>query len=164
MDNDQHDGEHDELDDTENRVRVPLETYARIEAAPLPPMSPDGGVMPGAGLAPPAPVPAATPDNFVCLRGPCRYYWEIVTHLVSGNPKDTWDVEDGLKDQDGKPLEAPRQISRSCLVHPGGETELTDDVVYRCNRWDPLERSDVKAVEKRRRVYLKTFPQHADKE
>lgn len=152
------DGSDVELEDEDEKVRVPLDTYAAIPASPLPPMAPDGGILPGS-IGTPPPVPAADPAIFVCLRGPCRHYWEMVTHLVAGNPGETWG-EDGLKDPDGKPLVAPRQVSRVCQANPGTETEITDDVVYACNRWDPLLPSDQKALEKRRRVYLKQFPQY----
>jgi hypothetical protein len=121
--------------------------------------APDGGIAPGP-IGDTPQVPAATPEQFICLRGPCRYYWQLETFFASGNPTSTWDPEHGLKDEHGNPLRQPSQISRSCLVHPGTETELTDDLVYDCSRWDPLTPREAKRREKRRSRYLKLHPDH----
>ena len=145
-----------EKSDDEGKRKAPIDQYKDVELGGLPPIAPDGGFVPGPIGVPPA-VPAATPENFVCLRGPCRHYWEIETFMASGNPIETWGP-DGLKDPDGNPLRIPRQINRSCLAHPGTETELTEDTVYNCNRWDPLSARELRKLEKRRRVYLKLYP------
>lgn len=156
-----------EPDELEERTRAPLDTYANVPSSPLPEMAPDGGPIAQPIGNPPA-VPAATASLFVCLRGPCRHYWELETHIVSGNPASTWDPVDGLKDQAGQPIRQPRQISRTCLVHPGFETELTEDVVYACSRWDPeqplpwyVRWLGGNTRERRRRVHLKLHPQYA---
>ena len=141
------------------KVKAPLDQYAQVEPAPLPPIGHDGAPILGAiGLPPP--VPAATPRNFVCLRGPCRFYWELHTFMGSGNPAATWG-EDGLKDEDGNRIREPRQINRVCLVHPGTETELTEDCVFHCTKWDPLLPRETKRLERRRSKYLRLHPDHA---
>ena len=166
MDDEPSDEDLDEIEAEEGggRRKVPADTYSKVPPSPLPQMGPDGGPEPSAVVGPPAPTPPATPDTFVCLRGPCRHYWQIRTHIVSGNPAGTFGPG-GLVDPVTKqPIAEPRQITRTCLVHPGIEVELTEDVVYGCNRWDPLSPREVRKLEKRQRVYLKIYPQHASKE
>lgn len=67
-------------------------------------------------------------------------------------------------DPDGAPVRQPRKITRTCLVHEGTETDFTDDVVYQCNRWDPIDPKDKehRRRDDRRRVYLKLHPEHKD--
>jgi len=152
----------DDDDEDNGKHKTPIDAFARVEPGPLPPIAPDGGFMAGPVGAPP-PIPAATPQTFVCLRGPCRHYWEIKTHMESGNPAETWG-DDGLKDESGKPIAQPRAISRTCLAHPGTETDFTDDNVYACSRWDPLTAREVSKRDKRRSKYLKLYPEHRSKE
>jgi hypothetical protein len=140
----------------DDKTKSPIDQYKDVELGGLPPIAPDGGFAPGPVGIPPS-VDAATPDNFICLRGPCRHYWQMETFMASGNPKETWGP-DGLKDERGAPLRVPRQLNRSCLAHPGTETELTEDCVYECNRWDPMTPREVRKLDKRRRVYLKLNP------
>lgn len=139
--------------------KAPLDGFADVALGGLPAIAPDGGFAPQLPDLSPS-VPAATPDTFMCMRGPCRYYWQLETFFASGNPKDTWDAEDGLKDEDGAPVRMPNQITRTCLAHPGTETDLTDDCVFSCTKWDPLTPREVKRREKRRSKYLKLHPEH----
>jgi hypothetical protein len=229
-------------EDDDDRRKVPSDTYAHVQPSPLPAMGPDGAPALG-GIGQPAPLPPATPENFICLRGPCRHYWEMQTHLHAQNPALTWDKIDGLRatmvcpackgerarlevpalwenlppgsgapctyaptqgiwtgkpcllpyghegahhhdpdhapaprpvtcetcngagyvvDPDGERVTEPRQTTRSCLRQPGVDTDLTDDIVYDCNMWDPR---DDKATDhsdsmrdKRRSRYLKLHP------
>jgi len=124
--------------------------YADSPPAPLPPIAPDGGFA-VVEIEPPAPVPPATPELFICLRGPCRHYWEIEAYFESGNPADIWE-ELGLP--------PPRQIHRTCKAHPGTETELTEGLVYACNLWDPLEPEELVQLDARRRRYYERNPTH----
>lgn len=149
--------------DEDDKRKAPIDQYSHIEPGGLPPIAPDGGFAPGPIGTPPA-VDAATPQNFICLRGPCRHYWQIETFVASGNPSSTWG-EGGLVDPDtGKPLRVPRQLNRSCLAHSGTETELTEDCVYNCNRWDPLTPRELRATAKRTAKYFKLYPDHRPKE
>ena len=157
--------EQDDVDAQEDsgKHKAPVERYEKVEVSPLPPIAPDGGFVPGPMGNPPA-VPAATPQAFVCLRGPCRYYWRFESFMASGNPSGTWG-EGGLIDvQTGKPLRIPRQINHTCLAHPGTETELTDDLVYVCNRWDPLTPRELRAQLKRQEKHYRRHPDHRPKE
>ena len=140
--------------------KAPLDGFADVELGGLPAIAPDGGFAPQLPDLSPS-VPAANPDLFICLRGPCRHYMQIETFFASGNPKDTWDDDDGLRDPEtNEPVRMPRQITRTCLVHPGTETELTDDIVYDCNRWSPMTSREVRRETKRRSKYLKLHPDH----
>lgn len=80
-----------------SRHKSPTDVYADIAPQPLPPIAPDGGIAPGT-VGAPAPLPAATPQTFICLRGPCRHYHEIKIHLDVGNPAQTFDPVHGLRD------------------------------------------------------------------
>ncbi len=128
---------------------VPAATYDNVESAPLPPMGDDGGPVPGAGIGQPAGPPKWDADNSVCARGPCQHYWHLATTFPSGNPADTWEA---LK------LKEPHQHHHLCLVHEGLETDLTDDCVFECSRWDPNPPSE--ARETRRETYYEAHPEH----
>lgn len=105
-------------------------------------------------LGDPEPVPERTPENLICLRGPCRYFWSMETMGHSGNPASYW-RELGVA--------PPRQRHLSCLRDPSGETDFTDDNVFTCNQWDPLlsdapsavpiPQDELTAREYRRRLY-----------
>lgn len=136
-------------DDDEQEPRRPGDSFAHIEASPLPPMTSDGAPM-AAGVGMPEPVPAATPENMVCLRGPCRHYWEVVVPFEAGNPQGTWAE---LRDDSGEPLEAPREILRTCLASPSREFDLSDACVLSCSKWDPISAAEVAALEFRRTNY-----------
>lgn len=82
----------------------------------------------------PEPVPPRTPENFICLRGPCRFYWHLTTMAGEGNPAGTFEALG---------IPRPRQHHHVCLVNPGFETDLTDDNVFDCNRWEPLSHHEV---------------------
>jgi hypothetical protein len=134
------------------RVRVlGADIYEGSPPAPLPPISPDGGFPANQQLEQPASVPAATPEAFICLRGPCRHYWELDAFFESGNPEGTFE-ELGVA--------PPRQIARTCTVMVGVETELTEAMVYRCNRWDPYDPEELVTLDARRRRYYERHPDH----
>jgi hypothetical protein len=136
------------------KAKAPADKYSEIsdEAFPAPPIAPDGGIAPGwGGIDLPSGAPPATPQNMICLRGPCRHYWELVTTSPAGNPSDTW-AELGQRE--------PRQINRTCIVNPGYETELTEDCAYDCNLWDPLREAEVTLREQRREAYFTKHPDH----
>lgn len=134
----------------DDKRKDPSDTYADWEPSPLV-ADPGGGIANPGTVGELSDVPAAVPANFICLRGPCRHYWEMVTYLGTGNPESTW-RELGLRE--------PRQLNRSCLVHPGTETELTEECVYDCSLWDPLSPREVRKREKRRAAHYRRFPGH----
>jgi len=63
----------------------------------------------------------------------------------SGNPAGTWE-DLGIPE--------PRQHHHLCLL-PGTDVEVdfTEDCCFSCNRWDPLSRKELAALEKRRKDY-----------
>lgn len=132
----------EDLDD-EPRETTPAERgYGDFQPAEIP-VSPDGGIAPGfAGVGTPAPAPSF--DESICTKGPCRHYWRLTTMFDAGNPAETWEAL-GVSE--------PRQRHHVCLVNPGMETNLGDDLVYECNRWDPLEEHELIQLERRRESY-----------
>jgi len=119
------------------------------------PVSPDGGIdgdMASAMLGQPAAVPARTPEHFVCLRGPCRHYWHLVTMAQEGNPEETWKHLG---------IDAPRQHHHTCLVNPGFETSFADDNAFECSRWDPVLEDELVQLRARRENYYKQHPEFA---
>lgn len=92
----------------------------------------------------PSSIPPRNPKHFVCLRGPCRHFWHFKTSAGAGNPAETWEALG---------MEEPKQSNYFCLLHPS-ETELTDDNVYECNRWDPMTRSELVELKTRRDSYV----------
>lgn len=119
---------------------------------PMVPVSLDGGPVSGfGGLGQPAVVPERHPDNFVCLRGPCRHYWHLTTMAQEGNPQETWDVLG---------IPAPRKHHHICLVNPGFETSFPDDNAYSCNKWDPILPRELARLDRRRKKYFKKHPNH----
>ncbi len=135
------------------------DNFEDVAIGGLPPIAPDGGFIATGPIGNGAIVPAADPRNFICVRGPCVHYWQRETFYASGNPAETWG-EGGLVDGDHKPIRMPRQIDRTCLAHPGTETELTDELVYDCGRWLPMTPRQVRKRDKLRRAYYKKNPDH----
>lgn len=103
----------------------------RLLAEDIPPAMPPG---PGGLFAPapiqPEPIPEATPETMICLRGPCVHYVEIQTRFQAGNSKGTLDA-------------VPVQKNRFCNVMAASEIDLTDEIVMDCNKWDPQGEFDV---------------------
>jgi len=120
---------------------------------PAAPVALDGGPAPGYGSGglSQASVPSRSPDNFVCMRGPCKHYWNLTTMADEGNPPDTWKHLG---------IEPPRKHHHICLVNPGFETSFEDDNVFACNKWDPLGLYDLIEIEGSREGYFKLHPEH----
>jgi hypothetical protein len=122
---------------------------------PAMPVGADGGIdgaLATAMIGQPALVPARSPANFVCLRGPCRHYWHLVTMAQEGNPEETW-AHLGIK--------APRKHHHTCLVNPGFETDFGDDNAYECSKWDPMQQPDLVQLQTNRQNYFAQHPEHA---
>ena len=131
-----------EAHEGEDKRVVPSERLAHEEPGPLPPLAPDGG-LPHLPLDPPPPLPKATPEEFVCLRGPCCHYVEMVS------PAGVEVKVEGYE---------PVQVNRYCRVIPGVYLDLTEDSVFSCNRWDPEDEADLARLEHHRREYLNAHP------
>lgn len=121
---------------------------------PAMPIAPDGGID-GGMIGQPAAIPPRTAEHFVCLRGPCRHYWHLVTMAQEGNPADTWKALG---------IDAPRQHHHTCLVNPGWETSIEDDNVFECSKWDPLTDHDLIQLKTRREEYFERHPDHRPEE
>jgi hypothetical protein len=129
---------------------VPGEKHYADFSPGVAPIAPDGGVMPGYGIEPSSAPPGVSPEQFVCLRGPCRHYWHLVTLAPDGNPQGTWEAL-GIPE--------PKQHHHTCLVNPGVETDLNDDCVFSCSRWDPIAPGESREIDLRRRLYLDAHPE-----
>jgi hypothetical protein len=103
------------------------------------PMAHDGGILQSQVVDQLRPIPAATPENFVCLRGPCVRYLEITS---------TADVNAPTLGRD------PIQLNRYCRAIPGVEIDLTEDAVFACSDWDPVAPKVLEALQSRRDAYL----------
>lgn len=128
------------------------------EFAPSPlPVGPDGQPKAIGPVGLPDPLPPATPDNWVCLRGPCRHYMHVVSAGEIGNPAGSFDKDNG------GPGEAPRQHYHWCTAITGQYTDMGEDLVFDCNRWDPIDEDapEILGRERRRSKYLKLHPEHA---
>jgi hypothetical protein len=120
------------------------------------PAGPDGGIdadVAASMLGQPTAVPERSPEHFVCMRGPCRHYWHLVTMAQEGNPEETWEHLG---------IPAPRQHHHTCLVNPGFETDFGDDNAYKCSKWDPMLDSELVELKRRRDSYYDTHPEHKD--
>lgn len=103
------------------------------------PVAPDGGILQSKPVEQLRPIPAATPENFVCLRGPCVRYLEIVS----------------LSDVNAPTLgRDPIQLNRYCRAIPGIEIDLTEDAVSACSDWDPIAPKLLEALQARRDAYM----------
>ena len=121
--------------------------YSDVNVGGAIPIAPDGGIVPGYGSV--APAPQAPESAWICKRGPCRHFWHLSSEFPAGNPESTWE---GLTDPlTGAPVPKPKQHSYSCLVQLGYEMDLTEDTVFDCNRWDPIDPDDREIVERGRR-------------
>jgi hypothetical protein len=111
--------------------------------------APDGPEVQLYQIGQPAPMPPRTPEHFVCLRGPCRYYWHLVTSAQEGNPGDTWEHLG---------IPQPRLHHHTCLLGPE-EVDFADDNAYECSRWDPLDPEEQVLVMQRRERYFTRHPE-----
>lgn len=102
----------------------------------------------------PEPVPERHPDNFVCLRGPCKHYWNLETMAHAGNPKETWEHL-------GIPV--PRQHHHICL-RGIDEMNMEEDNVFSCSLWEPLLDVEVSQLRDRREAYYQQHPEYRPQE
>lgn len=133
----------------QDKRRTPGEKrYADFEPAEAP-IAPDGGIAPGYGAIGETGPQIPRASDSLCSKGPCRYYWRLVTLFDYGNPSDTWEHL-GTRE--------PRQAHHTCLVQPGLETDLGDDCVFECSMWEPLTEAEVVQINSRREDYYRRFP------
>lgn len=108
------------------RTIDPMDAILDADFGPLP-IGPTGDFRPMGDITP-EPLPPATPDNFVCLRGPCRHYLQITQNFPIGNAAGTLE-------------RLPVQVVRSCMRISGMEVDLTDATIRDCNQWHPEDES-----------------------
>lgn len=128
------------------------------EYAKMPP------VVDGAPVLTPAPPPRVLPPH-LCEQGPCRNLMVFRHTIDAEKPKEEAEVEvRGQKQKvltgtvavrwgDGSPVTIPVATVRYCFPHPGVEMPLIEETVVECSRWDPLDPSELSAVERRRELY-----------
>lgn len=110
-----------------------------------------GGFQPVVGgVGMPEPIPAATPENLICLRGPCRYYHQATQFFGAGNPKGTPGVKNEL-------------LASMCTFPVGSPIDLTDECVFDCNKWDPDVGQAREERDARRELWRATNPDAANK-
>ena len=135
-------------DDYDDEAYVnPLDNLLATDLGPMAVPSPEGVL--GVPNMMPEPIPAATPENLVCLKGPCRHYYEAHTGIETLNSRGTL-------------TKRPVQITRYCraLTSP---VDLTDETVHFCRDWAPLRKAEIAELEDRRQEYYQDHPEHAPK-
>jgi hypothetical protein len=105
-----------------------------------------GGILGRGGVVPTAmnrrKLKVASPENFICLRGPCRHYFEARGPFPTGT----------------KGFEAPTIVNRVCMRLPGTFLDLFDEVIEKCNCWDPRDTQTENDIESRRAAYYAANP------
>jgi hypothetical protein len=92
------------------------------------------------------PMPDYTPENVICLRGPCKHYWEMKLFFESGNTEGTMP-------------EAPKYTQRACLRQSGVVQNLNDDVVFECSSWEPMTKVERNVQDAAREEFYQENPQ-----
>ena len=110
-----------------------------------------GGGIAASPVGEPPPTLPATPEHFVCLQGPCKHYWKLVTPFDAGNPASTWKAL-------GR--EPPKKTHHTCLVNPGHETSFGETVALECNLHTPLLAADLRERTSKLISYYRAFPEH----
>lgn len=92
--------------------------------------------------------PPFAPEHCPCLRGPCRYFWQLRTHFDHGNAAGTLEQQ-------------PRFRRLLCTAQDGVYLSMSADApVLECDRWDPLSERDQLDVEARRTQHYEANPDH----
>lgn len=129
--------------DPDDSLIDPLDALLSAEPSAAPVPGPDG-FFPNIVMDP-EPLPEATPEHFICLRGPCRHYMETSVMFPASNPRGQ--------------LKKPKQITRMCSALPQTYMDLTDENVYTCSKWSPLTPAELTAEEQLREDYYQRNPQ-----
>lgn len=122
----------------------PLDAFLSTDLPPLA-VSPDGSARPGI-IGEPFKIPDATPENFICLRGPCRNYFETQMVFGVGNTRDSLETE-------------PILIKRMCTRVAGLDFDLTDECIKKCSDWSPYTEAELNDVAARQDNFYQRFPQ-----
>ncbi len=98
--------------------KIPNDGFSPVPGEP----SASSSQGPPTALLPQETTPEPDFNASVCLRGPCKYLWQVQTNFDHGNTKGTF--------EEGK---EPKRISRSCLRR-SPEMDLDGMCVYTCNQ------------------------------
>lgn len=128
------------LNDDDDDVNDPLNRLLADEVDFAPTPGPNG-FAPSLPMVP-EPIPPATPETMVCLRGPCKHYMELQSMFQHGNTKGTLE-------------HVPKQTNRFCRAIEGTDIDLTDELVYNCSEWEPLLKAETLLRETRRAAWKK---------
>lgn len=120
----------------------PLDNILDQDFGPVP-VGGNSEVIPTGGFFDTEPLPAASEENFICLRGPCKFYMETTVRFNAGNTAGTLDHD-------------PVLVRRGCMRISGYEIDLTDENVVDCSEWYPRSKDENKALKKARAQYTKT--------
>lgn len=90
-------------------------------------------------------IPERTPENCVCLRGPCRHYWEMKVDFDYGNPAGTFE-ELGVSE--------PQLRAYSCQLDLS--MDMREHLVFECNKWDPLQENELIRIRDKRDTYQRS--------
>ncbi len=134
--------------DEDNGVIDPLDSFLDADLGQLP-MASDGKFIPNTAVFETEPIPDSNEENFICLRGPCKYYLEMIPYFNAGNTKGSLDHR-------------PIQFYRTCMRIAGYELELTDSCMMACNQWDPLSPFEKERLELRRNENYLNLPEKAE--
>src|SRR6185436_8511362 len=126
-------------DNPEDLIISPMDTLLDTDFGALP-VGPEGSFIPATAVYESDPIPEATEENMVCLRGPCRHYLEMRPFFAAGNAKGTLDHHHVL-------------VKRTCMVISGYEVDMTDEVMNECTGWDPLMPEELALKNSRRERY-----------
>lgn len=105
---------------------IALDPMADEEIGPLP-ISVSGPT--SAAFVDNSPLKEQTPENFICMKGPCIHYVEIVT---KGSYADVPGSEE------------TKEMNQFCRCIPGDSIELTDMFVLRCNQYMPISEAKLR--------------------
>lgn len=138
------------MTDTKEPTPESVLATAEAEEAGLPPAPSDA--LAGLTSGPESP-PPRTPEHLICLRGPCKFYWNFVSKGDWGNPSSTWTAD----------MPAPRVHHHVCLRSKGLSEELdfSEEHIYSCNQWAPMSAIERASIENRRRAYFDSHPEHS---
>jgi len=110
-----------------------------------PAVDPRGGIFMPTAVEESISVPEATPRDMVCMRGPCRHYFQTVQFFPAGIVRGTLDHD-------------PLQMQRACLrISP--PSSLGDEAVYKCSEWDPIDPTEASARQTRRDAFYAANPE-----
>lgn len=91
--------------------------------------------------------PDVDAQNLLCQHGPCRHFWQTRSLFAAAN--NNYDALPGG-------VEVHKITKRFCTRHPGDpDPDITDDRIYECSEWDPVDLVQIRGREQRRAAAMK---------